>query len=145
MATVAIALAFGKLQSISARLDEVGSGGIWATIGFDGIDRTSQPALQQLPQDATLVLIGDARAYWYHRPMSRLRYRTVFDVDTGGTASVIDAWCGRNKGAADVLLVDPLELQRFARTYWHLPPLPAEWSERSEPFILDSRDSLTRD
>ena len=34
-----------------------------------------------LPTDASVVLIGDARAFLYGVPMSRLHYKTVFDVD----------------------------------------------------------------
>jgi len=34
-----------------------------------------------------------------------------------------------------VLLVDPNELRRFARTYWKIPPLPPEWESRTEPFL----------
>jgi hypothetical protein len=97
--------------------------------------------IEQLPgpegvrDDQTLVLVGDARAFLDARPMSRLRYRTVFDVDAAAASSIIDAWAPR-RPANDVLLIDPNELRRFARTYWGIPPLPREYEGRTEPFLV---------
>jgi hypothetical protein len=72
--------------------------------------------------NGTVVLIGDARAFDYDIPMSRLRYRTVFDIPSTGTA--LEAWAG---GAVDgncLLVIDPNEIQRLERTYIALPKLP---------------------
>ncbi len=69
-----------------------------------------------------LCLIGEAKAFAYPLPMSRLHYRTVFDVDCHGQDPV-DAWfngCSRNEGAT--LLIDYPELRRFARTYSGITP-----------------------
>jgi hypothetical protein len=68
-----------------------------------------------------ICLVGDARAFLYDVPMSRLHYRTVFDVDVGGR-DVVDAWsvgCPRREG--DVVIVNYDELRRFARTYDGIP------------------------
>jgi hypothetical protein len=67
-------------------------------------------------------LVGDACAFWYQIPMSRLNYKTVFDVDTSDPAQSIDqAWlAGMPKDA--VVWPDHEELKRFARTYYGIKP-----------------------
>ena len=83
--------------------------------------------------DATDV---DAKAFGYQRPMSRLRYRTVFDVAPGD--NWLTSWIGESSPSpGSVILVDPGELSRFARTYRALPPVPQDVLDRPEPFILD--------
>jgi hypothetical protein len=89
---------------------------------------------EKVPADATLVLVGDAKAFLYQRPMSRLRYRTIFDADTSNGRGVIDAWAGDNP-PGDWLLITPDELKRF-ESYQPFPPLPPEISERHEPFLI---------
>jgi hypothetical protein len=80
-----------------------------------------------LQSDRPIVLVGDARAFLYQVPMSRLQYRTVFDVK--------DKWIAEVPAGA-ILIVDPGELKRFAKTYAGLPPIPPEFLRRDEPFIL---------
>ena len=109
-------------------------------LGAEDLDALVPEEARAVPEDSTLVLFGDAKAFWYQRPMSRLRYRTVFDVDTSGTSSVIDAWTA-GLPLPDpphcVRLVHPAELTRFSRTYWMIPPLPATLRARGDgPFIL---------
>jgi hypothetical protein len=65
--------------------------------------------------------------------MSRLRYRTVFDVTDD--ADWLTAWAGIPAPNATVL-VDPRELSRFGRTYRGLPPAPPEVIGRTDTFIL---------
>jgi 4-amino-4-deoxy-L-arabinose transferase-like glycosyltransferase len=93
------------------------------------------PAPEGVSDEQTLVLVGDAKAYFYQRPMSRLRYRTVFDVQAEPGESIIDAWSAP-RGSNEVLLVDPGELRRLSKTYWKIPPLPREFESRTEPFLL---------
>jgi hypothetical protein len=69
-----------------------------------------------------IVLAGDAQAFRYPVPMSRLRYRTVFDVDARPGQSVIDAWIDEDVPDDAVIIVDPESLRRFAQTYWGIPP-----------------------
>jgi hypothetical protein len=78
-----------------------------------------------------LCLIGSARAFVYEMPMSRLHYRTVFDVDVHGR-DVVEAWAdGCPHKAADVNYTDYDELQRLSwkeregRGYWKIPAPPA--------------------
>jgi len=93
----------------------------------------------QATQDASLVvLVGDAKAFWYQIPMSRLRYRTVFDVPAGNDA--MEAWIGGDAPERATIIVDPTELQRFSRTYWRIPPLSDDMrGPRDQPFVLRDR------
>jgi hypothetical protein len=106
-------------------------------LGYERLsDFMVPPVAKDVPADATLALVGDAKAFCYQRPMSRLRYRTVFDVPPG------DDWLAAWLGAAPldektVILVDPGELGRFARTYRGLPTVPPEILQRGEPFLID--------
>jgi hypothetical protein len=79
-------------------------------------------------------LVGDAKAFCYQRPMSRLRYRTVFDVGPGEDA--IAAWIGDAVDPSTAILVDPSELARFERTYRNLPPIPPDVLQRGQPYLL---------
>jgi hypothetical protein len=105
----------------------------WA--GVLGATDLNPEAAQAVPADATLTLVGDAQAFYYQRPMARLRYRTVFDVDAQEGQSAIDAWKGA-ESAGGYLLIDPAELRRFHQTYWGIPELPQEWREREGPVLV---------
>jgi hypothetical protein len=89
-----------------------------------------------LDRSEPVALIGDARAFLYPIAMSRLRYRTVFDVDVKPGESLISAWLGPD-GGSPWLIVDPLELERFSRTYYGIPaPAPDFPGPRDRVFIL---------
>src|SRR5205085_8464004 len=115
------------------------------TIAAEGIARDSMTWLTEdfvkpLPPDAPLLLVGDAQAFWYPLPMTRLRYRTVFDADTSGGRGVPEAW-GVPEARGARVLVDPAELERFEKTYQPFPPTPADWRRLpqwggQEPFFL---------
>ena len=69
-----------------------------------------------------VCLIGDAKAFFYELPSSRLHYRTVFDVNVDNR-DVVDDWgdgCPNKPGT--LVFVDFGELERFHRTYG--TPLP---------------------
>ena len=105
-------------------------------LGFETLAAFMVPEIAtKLPDDVTLALVGDAKAFCYQRPMSRLRYRTVFDVAGGDDA--VTAWLGQRLERTTRVLVDPGELERFARTYRNLPPVPADVLRRREPYLLD--------
>jgi hypothetical protein len=92
-------------------------------------------AMQAVPQDATVTLVGEAQAFYYQRPMKRLRYRTVFDVGPG--EDVIAAWRGSGeRGNDEWLVISPAELERFGRTYWGMAKPPGEWAGRGEPIVV---------
>ncbi len=111
---------------------------------LDAFPRTPR-ALRDDP-GAHVTLIGDSRAFYYQVPMSRLRYRTIFDLDTAGlpaapdAAALIAAWSGRPPGAkpppGEWLVIDGPELERFSRTYFGVPPPPPEWRDRTAPLVV---------
>jgi len=88
-----------------------------------------------LDGDCPVILVGDAQAFRYPVPMSRLRYRTVFDLDAGPDQPVIDAWIGQEAPREAIIIVDPASLRRFARTYWGIPPFEGT---QTQMFILDA-------
>jgi hypothetical protein len=89
-----------------------------ALIGRENLTGFPLVDTRNLKDDQSLNLIGDAGAFWYQIPMSRLHYKTVFDVDTNDPNQSIDeAWlAGMPKDA--VVWRDADELRRFARTYY---------------------------
>lgn len=109
-------------------------------LGTDDLSWLVAVGAEQVPADAPLALVGDARAFWYQRPMKLLRYRTVFDVDTSAAANVIDAWRGPGAAPANEwLLIDPAELRRFETTYRNIPPPPADVRARPQRFVVPPR------
>ncbi len=104
-------------------------------VSFLGVEQFSpmDSMLQNIPSTAIVVLVGDARAFWYPIPMNRLRYRTVFDVRDGGKADIIRAWEGLTPPPTDSrLIIDPAELRRFHDTYWQIPDL-SPWILHNAP------------
>jgi hypothetical protein len=108
-------------------------------LGVDSLGWAKPAVVQDLPEGTPVALAGDARAFLYDIPMSRLRYRTVFDVDVKEGGDVIDAWV-RGSAANSVIVVDPVELARFTKTYYAIPAPDPEVARRSEPFILDPNE-----
>jgi hypothetical protein len=109
-----------------------------AAIGTESLEWMTPKIVQdQVPPDATLVLVGDAKAFLYQRPMSRLRYRTIFDAGTSGGRGVLDAWAGPEPRAG-WLVVDPNELKRF-ESYQPFPAIPPEIAEHREPFLIHEK------
>jgi hypothetical protein len=78
--------------------------------------------------DRPIALLGDAKAFWYAIPSSRLRYRSVFDV---GSAGFRDGWLGAGVPPDAAVCVDLIELTRFYRTYRRLPEGYYTWDTRS--------------
>lgn len=107
-----------------------------ALIGFEELGALlPQPIADALADGKPLTLVGEAKAFLYPGPMSRLHYRTVFDVDVKPGESVTDAWArGANPDAP--LLVDPRELTRFHDTYYAIPAIPPRYADRTEPFFV---------
>jgi hypothetical protein len=105
------------------------------TMGREDLSFLTKVDLSPVPPDSVLVLVGEAQAFWYQRPMAKLRYRTVFDVPPG--EDVVAAWRGgAPSGADEWLLIDPAELRRFAGTYWSIPQPRGEWDGRTKPTLV---------
>jgi len=108
-----------------------------------GLQRPRALLSQYLPSDVAqvvyetnrpIVLVGDAKAFWFDIDSRRLHYQTVFDVGSNGD------WLGRrgeqiSKDA--VFIVDPNEIRRFVRTYRNLPALPSFAIEKDNIFIFE--------
>jgi hypothetical protein len=139
------------LACASAVLGAIGLGMRWQSLSPAGADIVTvigidprefyqtikQDDLQNVPADQTLALIGDARAYLYLRPMSLLKYRTVFDVDATGAHDAVAAWLGKDR--APYILIDPQEVRRLSKTYAGIPPLPptlAGAAAAGRPFVI---------
>jgi hypothetical protein len=90
-----------------------------------------------------IALIGDAGAFLYQIPMSRLHYKTVFDLPAN-TTDPIQAWAGEEakNNPNWILVINPTEIARLHKTYLDVPPLPPQWSARGDqPFILNATDA----
>lgn len=128
---------------LSARIHEGGADGLVNALGNTDLSWLTGDLLSGLPPDAPLALFGDAKAFWYPLPMSRLRYRTVFDADTSNGRSMEQAWgvAPSQRKPGEWVLVDPAELERFQATYAALPPLPPSLMQqrkaaRPVPFLV---------
>jgi hypothetical protein len=107
-------------------------------VGVEDYDWAMPPAMDRVPKDAPLALVGEARAFFYQRPMSILNYRTIFDADTSNGRSIVETWAGEKpKAATQWLLIDPNELRRFEKTYQPFPTLPADIQAHPESYIVE--------
>jgi hypothetical protein len=127
---------------LQTKLDPYLQRGVQNAIGLEDYRplMPSQQVVDLLDGSDDLALIGDAAAFRYQIPMTRLYYRTVFDVPADGDA--VHAWLsGRSlhPSRPTWLLIDPPELERFARTYWQIPPVPDWVRQRGEPFVINAR------
>jgi hypothetical protein len=106
-------------------------------IGMEDLSFVHPPAVKRLPEGATLSLVGEAKAFVFHHPMSALRYRTVFDVDPAAGPDVVSMWRGRtDRLPGEWELINPDELRRFADTYWGIPQPPPELNGRTELIVV---------
>jgi hypothetical protein len=126
-------------KELSGKLYGPGSNNGVLVLGIDDLNWLSIDRFlpNGLPGDVTLVLVGDARAFWYSGvPMSRLRYRTVFDVKDDGP-DVITAWAGQEANRpATWWVIDPPELHRFSATYLHVREVPEEMWNKGAPYLV---------
>jgi hypothetical protein len=108
-------------------------------LGTDDLsDLTPINAIQTIPANAKIALVGDARTFLYQIPMSRLTYSTIFDANTEANPNVIEAFAGpKPAGQKQWLLIDPDELKRFEKTYQPFPPLPAEIVAHDRPYAVE--------
>jgi hypothetical protein len=91
-----------------------------ALIGRENLEGLRMFDMRQLREDQSLDLVGDACAFLYQIPMSRLHYKTVFDVDTADpNESIEQAWLAGMPADA-VIWRDEPELERFAKTYYRM-------------------------
>jgi hypothetical protein len=90
-------------------------------IGRENLDGMRMLDTRRLRDNAQLDLVGDACAFLYQIPISRLHYKTVFDVDTSDPKKTItQSWLTGMPGSA-LVWPDIEELKRFSRTYFDIP------------------------
>ncbi|MCC6424932.1 MAG: hypothetical protein IT447_15775 [Phycisphaerales bacterium] len=126
--------------TLQTKLDPYLQRGVLVAVGLEDyrLMIPSQQVVDILDGKDDLALVGDAAAFRYPIPMTRLHYRTVFDVPPDGDA--VHAWL---KGQPTHpsrplwLLIDPPELERFTRTYQHIPPVPEWVRQHGEPFVVN--------
>jgi hypothetical protein len=114
----------------------------WQLIGREDLSFTIPPELAEMKDSGKQVaLIGDAEAFLYQIPMSRLHYRTVFDLPANMT-DPIEAWAGpvAKNNPNWLLVVNPLEIDRLHKTYLDVPPVPSQWESYGDrPFVLNDQ------
>jgi hypothetical protein len=113
-----------KLDSLR---DERGVDARGRILADDQIGWLTEEVLSGFPQDdpsAKLLLAGDAQAFWYPVPASRLRYRTPFDVREGPEVTVFQVYGVDSRDGRTWVRVDPDELDRFDQTYQPFPTIP---------------------
>ncbi|HWE92623.1 MAG TPA: hypothetical protein VG269_01500 [Tepidisphaeraceae bacterium] len=119
------------------RLGIIQPSGDGQLLGNEDLRYFTAEAIEGMPPDTKLILVGEGRAFWYQIPMSRLRYKTVFDADTSGGKGLVEGWAGpaADRGGA-WLLIEPEELKRFARTYPPIPTVPPEIARENKAFVV---------
>jgi hypothetical protein len=105
--------------------------------GITDFKAAMPPAYQKLADEGRgIALVGQAQAFWYQIPMTRMSYRTVFDVSAAGATDPLSPWLGPNPRPGQWLLVYPSEIERFSKTYAHIPPPPPDMLGQPEPIVL---------
>src|SRR5690606_21643162 len=111
-----------------AGVAEVARYGFFGITKEDGAEQITPELIQHLAaRDGEIYFVGDSQVFLIQVPMTRLKYRTVFDIDTREKPSAIEAWMGVSQRPADAsIFVNPDENERLARTYG-IPELPPEY------------------
>jgi hypothetical protein len=133
LVVVGAVVSFGQLHSVFIqRMETAGR-----VVGLEQLDVLLPVEVDSnvIPDTRTLLLVGDAAAFYYPTPMSRLRYRTVFDVDAEPGQDAVEAWT-RGWPADEPMLIMPSELVRFSNTYWGIPAPSAEIAARPMPYLV---------
>jgi hypothetical protein len=123
VAAVAIAMSSITTRFITTKLSRyIQADRQIGLIGRENYDLFNTLDMTKLPKDASINLIGDARAFEYQIPMTRLHYKTVFDVDTTDQTKTIEQDWLAGMPPATIDYPDYSELNRFAKTYYAIPP-----------------------
>jgi hypothetical protein len=128
-AIVLVGISGQVLLSRMGRYVKINSSTTSGFIGRENLEGLSLVDASKVPDDVVVDLVGDAAVFDCQLPMTRLHYKTVFDVDTTDPTRDITAdWLAGMPPITDrtAVVVDPNELQRFARTYWGIPLLPTQ-------------------
>jgi hypothetical protein len=137
--TAAVAFGWaGVGEELTRSMTPPAGGPMFGITDFTGILADVPTLGDALAGDKQIALVGDAEAFYFQVPMTRLHYKTVFDLPADDPDAV-DAWAGpAAAGNADwVLVINPPEVARLHATYVGTPPLPADWANRGpKTFVL---------
>jgi hypothetical protein len=111
--------------------------------GFFGLDdlswMTAPGVADAAKTNAQISLIGDAEGFLYPIPSSRLHYRTVFDLP-GNAPDMYEAWLGMPaEKSRGLIVINPMEVERLSRTYYHVPGLPPDFKVPRDEVLLINR------
>jgi MFS family permease len=121
---VTVTMKLERSLALDRRLVSANGVGILGRQNFEGFRLLD---IKSLRPGASVDLVGDSCAFLYQIPMTRLHYKTVFDVDTSDRSkSIVQDWlAGMPRDALPWLDASgSADLARFAKTYYAIPPLP---------------------
>jgi hypothetical protein len=117
-----------------------------AVIGVENLTDILPPELQTARDSQMQIgLVGDAQAFLYQIPLSRMHYRAVFNLHTG-TDDPVQAWLGPEPiGNPNwLLMINPNEIDRLHATYFGVPALPPDWASREPNDFFIRGDQLRK-
>ncbi len=115
----------GNLHQIFGAFADDGRQGLFFVQDYSELD---PPELREKMKYAReIVLVGDTQVFYRQIPMKKIRYCTVFDLNTEGDRDIFDAYYGPPPAKCPwdvLLLIDETETRRLSRTYWKVPEVP---------------------
>jgi hypothetical protein len=117
-----------------------------AVIGVEDLSQLLPPELSaQRDGHMQIGLVGDAQAFLYQIPLSRMHYRAVFNLHTG-TDDPVQAWLGTEPiGNPNwLLMINPTEIERLHDTYYGVPALPPDWAPHGSADFFVRGDQLRK-
>jgi hypothetical protein len=138
------ALSFSGMQPIFGKWAAAGRDGVF---GIQDIEPMLPEMVERIEREGSgpIYMVGDVQAFLHQIPMSRLRYRTMFDLDTSGVnpvlgRDVLSAWVGaplESLPPGTPVYIDSQELLRLSQTYYNVPKLPDDVpGPRDRPFFI---------
>ncbi len=110
------------IQSTLANYAAMGRQGLFGFEDFAALDETELHRI--LDGDREVVFVGDAQMFLRQAPMARLRYSTVFDLNTDSGRTWIDASYGPAPAtcpSSAAIVIDAAECRRLHGTYYGVP------------------------
>lgn len=113
-----------NLHSLFAFYAEFGRNGAYGLQDYAIFDEKLRAKMESAKQ---IVFVGDGQMFQRQFPMDKIHYRTVFDLNPGGTSggrNIVDTYYGPPPQSCpkDALIIaDPGEANRLARTYYAVP------------------------
>lgn len=136
-----LSLPGGDSGNLHALLAPQAAGGQMGLFGLEDYSLIESPELRPaMESEREVVFVGDAQMFLHPSPMARLRYCTVFDLNLDAGRDWVDASYGPARATCPesaVVVINPAECQRLARTYYNVGELtPAATSHRERVVVL---------